>query len=560
MGYRLPLDSLPWVSPEDYPHLYTRDPFAPHPPLPRPQAQMHSGPATDPRRGSILPQTETGAGRLCRRRDSDRTVRRAAARPSPYLHAAGRAAGRLSRPRHRRRGHRRRPGDARRASRATRRRHDQRLQHFKVTPDPGVIEVNLQPATAGTSWSRNTDDALRGGAPVAPGHRKVHARRPPHRHRRRQSHRPRRRHAGRQPAAAPSRPVAEPARYWHNHPSLSYLFSGLFIGPTSQAPRIDEARNDRSTSSRSRSARFPNAALPALARRSRFPPSAHRRRPATRTAPSSASTNCIRPTAPPAAGLLELRALRNAAARAHEPGRSNSCCGPSSPVSGRSRTSSKLVRWGTELHDRFMLPHFVAQDSDDVLDEMQRAGLSRFDADGSRRISNSDFPSMARRHARRPARAAAGARTLACPGRGTGAPADGALRRFVGGAPAGQGPGMTDTRHVVTCNGRRVPLHPTGTNGEFVAGVRYRAWQPPSCLHPTIPVHAPLVFDLVDTWTDDRSAAAHIMSRIPAAAVTKPSRSTPTKPRAGGSPGSSTSATRPGPRCCRQWNRTPSSR
>ena len=52
-----------------------------------------------------------------------------------------------------------------------------------------------------------------------------------------------------------------------------------------------------------------------------------------------------------------------------------------------------------------------------------------------------------------------------------------------------------------TCNGRALPLQPTGTHGEFVAGVRYRAWQPPSCLHPTIPVHAPLVFDIVDTWT-----------------------------------------------------------
>ena len=60
--------------------------------------------------------------------------------------------------------------------------------------------------------------------------------------------------------------------------------------------------------------------------------------------------------------------------------------------------------------------------------------------------------------------------------------------------------GMTESRHFVTCNGRRVPLHPTGTAGEFVAGVRYRAWQPPSCLHPTIPVHAPLVFDIVDAW------------------------------------------------------------
>ena len=60
--------------------------------------------------------------------------------------------------------------------------------------------------------------------------------------------------------------------------------------------------------------------------------------------------------------------------------------------------------------------------------------------------------------------------------------------------------GLTNPHHVVTCNGRRLPLHPTGTNGEFVAGVRFRTWQPPSCLHPTIPVHAPLTFDLVDAW------------------------------------------------------------
>jgi len=60
--------------------------------------------------------------------------------------------------------------------------------------------------------------------------------------------------------------------------------------------------------------------------------------------------------------------------------------------------------------------------------------------------------------------------------------------------------GMTSARHAIACNGRRVPLHPTGVEGEFVAAVRYRAWQPPSCLHPMIGIHTPLVFDIVDLW------------------------------------------------------------
>ena len=61
--------------------------------------------------------------------------------------------------------------------------------------------------------------------------------------------------------------------------------------------------------------------------------------------------------------------------------------------------------------------------------------------------------------------------------------------------------GLTESRHLVACNGRALPLHPTGVPGEFVAGLRYRAWNPPSALHPTIDVQAPLVFDVVDTWS-----------------------------------------------------------
>ena len=81
--------------------------------------------------------------------------------------------------------------------------------------------------------------------------------------------------------------------------------------------------------------------------------------------------------------------------------------------------------------------------------------------------------------------------------------------------------GLVSERFAVACNGRRLPLQPTGTHGDFVCGVRYRAWQPPHCLHPTIPVHTPLVVELIDIAAQRRSADALITWRIRGGATTR---------------------------------------
>jgi uncharacterized protein (DUF2126 family) len=161
-----------------------------------------------------------------------------------------------------------------------------------------------------------------------------------------------------------------------------------------------------------------------------------------------------------------------------------------------------LVRWDSEIHDRWMLPHFVWQDFNDVLSDLGGHGYDipsswfdphlefRFPRIGDLERSGIE---LELRHAIEPWHVLGE----------EGAP--GGAVRYVDSSVERMEikvKGMTGERHVVSCNGYRIPLHSTGTHGEFVAGVRYRAWQPPSCLHPTIPVHTPLVFDLVDTWND----------------------------------------------------------
>ncbi len=161
-----------------------------------------------------------------------------------------------------------------------------------------------------------------------------------------------------------------------------------------------------------------------------------------------------------------------------------------------------LARWGTELHDRFMLPHFVWQDFEDVIDDLQRSGYP-LRSEWFAPHFEFRFPhvgAIAQRGIH------LGLRTALEPWHVLGEePTAGGAVRYVDSSLERlqvHVRGLVESRFAVACNGRRVPLHPTGTIGEYVAGVRYRAWQPPSCLQPTIGAHAPLVFDIIDEWNN----------------------------------------------------------
>ena len=214
--------------------------------------------------------------------------------------------------------------------------------------------------------------------------------------------------------------------------------------------------------------------------------------PATRTAPNSASTSSTPPNPPTGRlGLLEMRGFEmpphaRMSLTQHLLLRALIARFWKEPY------NSRLVRWGTEIHDRFMLPHFVRQDFEDVHRRAERGRLSDSRPNGSPRISNSAsrmYGSIEQRGVDMELRQAIEPWHVLGeePGRGgTVRYVDSSVERLQVLVN-----GMIDPRHVITCNGVRVPLHPTGTNGQFVAGVRYRAWQPAECLHPTIGVHSP---------------------------------------------------------------------
>jgi len=516
MGYRLPLDSQPWVTKGEYPYTYEPDPMAPPRPLPSHAEIRRQVVSGGENRENSPGQAGARGGEFSLFSPPDTT-------PGPQQSAAGiTRTAMCAEPRNGTLYIFMPPADrledylelvAAIESVAADLRtpvvlegyeppKDSRLNSFRVTPDPGVIEVNIHPSAG---WDELVDrtthlyDAARqsrlttekfmldgrhtgtgGGNHFVLG--------------------------GATPADSPflRRPdlLRSLLAYWHNHPSLSYLFSGLFIGPTSQAPRVDEARNDSLYELELAFRQLPpvgRSEAPWLVDR------LFRNLLIDSAGNTHRAEFCIDKMFSPDGntgrlGLLEMRAfempphermsltqqllLRSLIARfwrdPHVPPR--------------------LTRWGTELHDRFMLPYFVERDLEDVIAEQNHAGFPlrtewfaphfefRFPKYGDFAAFGAE---MELRQALEPWHVM-----------GEEGAAGGAVRYVDSSVERMQVrvTGLAPDRYTLTCNGRRMPLRPTGTVGEFVAGVRYKAWQPASALHPLIPAQTPLVFDLVDTW------------------------------------------------------------
>jgi uncharacterized protein (DUF2126 family)/transglutaminase-like putative cysteine protease len=506
LGLRLPLNALPWVQPEDEEPEFDRDPFEPRGPLApaakgdgvpshaeidlaaRKSAAKKVDPAPAPR--EVIHTAlcvEVRGGRLhvfmppLKRIEDYLALVTAIETTAAHLNMKLWLEG-YQPPR------------------------DPRVKLLSVTPDPGVIEVNVQPAASWKELVHNmttlyeearktrlgTEKFMNDGRHTGTGGGN---------------------HATLGGATVADSPMLRRPdllksliTYWQNHPALSYLFSGTFIGPTSQAPRVDEARDDN----------LYELAI-AFQQMDKVLPTLHegdkpwmvdrllRNLLVDLTGNTHRSEFSIdklySPDGPTGRlGLVEFRAfempphermsllqmllLRALVARFW-----------------RQPYQAKLVHWGTALHDRWMLPHFVAQDIRDVARDLRAAGY-QFEEHWFDPFIEFRFPrfgtvvyegvEMELRQAIEPWNVLGEEMT----GGGTARYVDSSVERMQLLVR-----GLTDGRHVVACNGRMLPLHPTGVPGEYVAGVRFRAWSPWSALHPSIKVQAPLVFDLVDTWS-----------------------------------------------------------
>ena len=498
MGLRLPLDSAPWVAPEDYPRIYNPDPTIKQAPLiqsARPDAAAAK--AAEDEAAKKVPGRLESASWIVRtavciepRGGKLHVFLPPVSTTEEYLElitAVEATAASLRLPV---------------VIEGSTPPHDDRLSHIKVTPDPGVIEVNLHPARNWDELVYNTttlyDEArltrlgtekfmidgrhigTGGGNHVVIG--------------------------GPTPSDSPilRRPdvLASLLRFWQNHPSLSFLFSSLFIGPTSQHPRVDEARND--------SLYELEMAFRQVPKGREVPPwlvdRIFRNLLIDTTGNTHRAEFCIDKLYSPDSsagrlGLLELRAFEM-------PPHSRMSLAQQlllRALISRFWTTpyeQDLVRWGTSLHDRFMLPYFVGQDFDDVIQDLQAHGYP-LQTEWFAPHQEFRFPcygNLTRRGVQMEVRQALEPWNVLGEEGFAGATVrnvDSSLERL-----QIKVNGLVDSRHTIACNGHALPLHPTGTHGEYVAGVRYRAWRPPECLHPTIGVDAPLTFDIVDGWNN----------------------------------------------------------
>jgi uncharacterized protein (DUF2126 family)/transglutaminase-like putative cysteine protease len=377
---------------------------------------------------------------------------------------------------------------------------DSRIKTLVITPDPGVIEVNVHPTS---SWAELSDlthslyklareqrlcaetFALDGRHSGTGGGNHLTL-------------------GGPEPQRSPllRRPdlLVSMITFWQHHPGLSYLFAGRFVGPTSQAPRVDEGRPETLYELETSFAEIDE--LADTEHRPWAVDRALRNLLTDITGNTHRAEFCIDKLYNPNSlrgrlGLLELRGfempphpdmalvqallVRALIARFAE-----------------ERYSAPLIRWGTSLHERFLLPHFVLADIGEAVTDLRAHDIGfelswllpflefRFPRIGVTEIGGVE---LELRNAIEPwhvlgEEAAAG---------GTARYVDSSTERLQVAVN-----GFVPARHLLTCNGRPVPLTATGTSGSYVAGVRYKAWKPWSSLHPRLEVDSPLAFDLID--------------------------------------------------------------
>ncbi|HSD87047.1 MAG TPA: transglutaminase family protein [Kofleriaceae bacterium] len=372
------------------------------------------------------------------------------------------------------------------------------LRRFAVTPDPGVLEVNLPPTYSGrevadlhatvfeaalatglTAERYMLDGRMAGSG--GGNHITI---------------------GGPRPLSSPwlTRPelLASLITFAQHHPSLSYMFTGLFVGPTSQAPRVDEARHDALYEL--------EVALPAVfARPPVWQVDALLRHLLVDVAGSThraeiSIDKLFDPHTPfGRQGLVELRAFempphpRMAAAQVMLV-RALVAAFTAEPY------RHALVRWGTELHDRFLLPYYMWRDFEDVLAHLDAKGVA-LPTEAFRPFVELRCPLVGTldvgtgrvevRNAIEPWHVLGEEATQT----GTARYVDSSMERI-----EIRSHGLDEERYAIAVNGVTLPMRNAAARDVRVGGVRFRAWCPPHALHPHLGIHHPVRIDVVDTW------------------------------------------------------------